>query len=55
MRIAKETWEEVQINGWAGFILLQKLRALKDKLRVWNKEEFGDLNCALMECEATLH
>ncbi|XP_058180157.1 uncharacterized protein LOC131298697 [Rhododendron vialii] len=55
MRIAKETWEEVQINGWAGFIFLQKLKAIKDKLRVWNKEEFGDLNCALQECEAALH
>lgn len=55
MDIAKDTWENTHVNGWAGFIILQKLRAIKDKLKVWNKEEFGDVNTALQDKEAELH
>ena len=29
--------------GLPGFILAQKLRALKANLKKWNREEFGDL------------
>ena len=29
--------------GSPGFILAQKLRALKADLKKWNREEFGDL------------
>ena len=29
--------------GSPGFILARKLKALKDDLKKWNKEEFGDL------------
>ncbi|KAI8535207.1 hypothetical protein RHMOL_Rhmol10G0155700 [Rhododendron molle] len=46
LKVAEETWNNVQVTGWAGFIL-QKMRAIKDRLKVWNKEEFGDINCAL--------
>ncbi|XP_058198544.1 uncharacterized protein LOC131314067 [Rhododendron vialii] len=54
-RIARETWDDVHVTGWAGFIFVQKLRAIKDKLKVWNKEDFGDINCALQHTEAELH
>ncbi|XP_058192016.1 uncharacterized protein LOC131309384 [Rhododendron vialii] len=55
MKIAQETWENTPMSGWAGFRILQKLRAVKDKLKVWNKEEFGDVNSALQETEAEIH
>lgn len=55
LKLAEETWNSVQVEGWAGFILLQKLRAIKAKLKTWNKEEFGDINCALHEIESELH
>lgn len=55
LKIAKATWDEVQVCGWAGFTIVQKLRAIKDRLRVWNKEEFGNINCALEDTEAKLH
>lgn len=55
MTLAKETWNEVQVVGWAGFILVQKLKAIKDRLKIWNKEEFGDVNSALQDNEAKLH
>lgn len=55
LKIAKETWEEVQVHDWAGFVIVQKLRAVKDRLKVWNKEVFGNINCALQDTEAKLH
>lgn len=55
LKIAEETWKNVQVTCWAGFILLQKLRAIKVKLKVWNEEEFGDINSALLETETELH
>ncbi|XP_058181333.1 uncharacterized protein LOC131299773 [Rhododendron vialii] len=53
--IAKETWENTQVGGWAGHIILQKFRAIRNKLKVWNKEEFGDINTALQKKETELH
>lgn len=55
MKVAKETWEEALVQGWAGFIIVQKLRAMKDRLKLWNKQDFGDINCALQDTEAKLH
>ncbi|XP_058215782.1 uncharacterized protein LOC131326892 [Rhododendron vialii] len=54
MANAEETWENTVVNGWAGFQILRKLRAIKDKLKVWNKEEFGDVNSALLVTETEL-
>ncbi|XP_058217437.1 uncharacterized protein LOC131328514 [Rhododendron vialii] len=34
---------------------MQKLKAVKDKLRVWNKEVFGDVKLALQQTETELH
>ncbi|XP_058203081.1 uncharacterized protein LOC131317559 [Rhododendron vialii] len=55
MKVAKEAWEEAQVHGWAGYILVQKLRTVKDRLKVWNKQDFGDINCALHDIESKLH
>ncbi|XP_058217549.1 uncharacterized protein LOC131328649 [Rhododendron vialii] len=55
MKLAKSTWNECQVTGWAGFIIMQKLKAVKHKLKVWNKEVFGDVTLALQKTESALH
>lgn len=55
MKLAKEVWEGTQVSGWSGFVIAHKLRAVKDWLKLWNKEEFGDINCALQDTEAKRH
>ncbi|XP_058205582.1 uncharacterized protein LOC131319373 [Rhododendron vialii] len=55
MKLAKTTWNECQVTGWADFIIMQKLKAVKAKLKVWNKEVFGDVALALQKSEADLH
>ncbi|CAJ2673212.1 unnamed protein product [Trifolium pratense] len=42
----KQTWENMDIQGKKAFVLKEKLRKMKDNLKVWNREVFGilDLN-----------
>ena len=46
-------WNEYRFSGSPSFILAHKLKALKEDLKKWNKEEFGDLafrkKCLLFE------
>ncbi|XP_057432258.1 uncharacterized protein LOC130725012 [Lotus japonicus] len=41
--VAKE-WEQISISGASGFVLKEKLKAIKEKLKIWNKDIFGDVN-----------
>ena len=49
----KQWWEGYSFMGSPSFVLAQKLKALKEDLKKWNKEEFGDLafrkKCLLAE------
>ena len=49
----KHWWEGYSFLGSPSFVLAQKLKALKEDLEKWNKEEFGDLafrkKCLLAE------
>ena len=40
----KQWWEWIQVSGFASFILIEKLKALKPLLRSWNKEVFGQID-----------
>ena len=39
----RQWWNEYCFSGSLSFILVRKLKALKDDLKKWIKEEFGDL------------
>ena len=36
-------WQECQEVGWEGHRLIRKLQLIKAKLKVWNRDVFGDL------------
>ncbi|RVX02717.1 LINE-1 reverse transcriptase-like [Vitis vinifera] len=38
-------WWEIEVRGSASFRLATKLKEIKQKLKVWNKEVFGNLGC----------
>ncbi|XP_028126564.1 uncharacterized protein LOC114323215 [Camellia sinensis] len=48
-------WKESRVDGWAGFILIQKLKILKNGLRSWNVEVFGNIVNKLKTVEGELH
>lgn len=47
-------WEEISCEGTAGFVLKEKLKALKAKLKVWNKECFGMLDSKIHQAREEL-
>lgn len=40
----EKTWEENVVHGRGDYMMKEKLKALKAKIRIWNKEVFGDVN-----------
>lgn len=55
LKIAKEAWEEDVTMGWAGFVILKRMKRVKERIKVWNKEDFGDVNAALQNLEDKMH
>lgn len=43
------------VHGWAGFRLHSKLKLLRNALRQWNREVFGDVTVKLKAAEDELH
>jgi hypothetical protein len=48
------TWN-TNVVGCPMYILSQKLKLLKSRLKVWNKESFGNVDDAVRTAEQTLH
>lgn len=42
-RFVEETWKEIVVYGRGAYVLKEKLKLLKQKLKHWNNEVFGDL------------
>ncbi|CAL5361639.1 unnamed protein product [Camellia sinensis] len=51
----EKVWEEVQIQGWASFRIMIKLKRLRAYLRRWNMEVFGNIDDLLKQAEDELH
>ena len=41
--IIKEWWGEAHVDGFASYIIATKLRFVKEKLKKWNRDVFGDV------------
>ncbi|PNY14141.1 cysteine-rich receptor-like protein kinase [Trifolium pratense] len=39
--VIKEAWESIEITGWMGFILKERLKVLKGVIKEWKKTKFG--------------
>lgn len=44
MQNIRESWQDGigNVQGWAGYIKMRKLRELKPKLKEWDQNEFGN-------------
>lgn len=43
------------MEGWVGYKLKIKLKALKQSLKQWNSEAFGNMDSKLRQAEENLH
>lgn len=41
-----EWWKEFSVDGWAGYRLAMKLKLLKNRIKDWAKDHFGDVRNA---------
>eukprot|EP00268_Persea_americana_P008188 TRINITY_DN13159_c0_g2_i1.p1 TRINITY_DN13159_c0_g2~~TRINITY_DN13159_c0_g2_i1.p1 ORF type:complete len:214 (+),score=40.85 TRINITY_DN13159_c0_g2_i1:166-807(+) len=41
--LIQKWWEEIRVEGWAGYKLATKLKLLKIRMKEWAKEHFGDV------------
>ena len=41
--LIKKWWEEEEIDGFASFVIARKIKVVKEELKKWNREVFGDI------------
>ena len=41
--VVEEKWRGLNVHGWMGFVLKEKLKGLKYRIKEWNKEEYGGM------------
>ena len=40
--VVNQCWNSAQVSGWGAYVLKEKIKRLKCRLKIWNKEEYGD-------------
>ncbi|XP_028110763.1 uncharacterized protein LOC114309252 [Camellia sinensis] len=53
--VVKKSWVDSAFTGWAGFIIMNKLKVLRSVLKKWNVEVFGNVTHSLKTAEEELH
>jgi hypothetical protein len=41
--VVEEVWRNLSVEGWMSFVLKEKLKVLKSKIKLWNKVEYGGM------------
>jgi hypothetical protein len=47
MTVVEDCWRSLEVTGWMAFILKEKLKALKFKLKEWSRLEFGNVEARI--------
>ena len=42
-------------RGWGGYVLQEKIKGIKQRLKIWNKEKFGDIQRKMTRTERELN
>lgn len=42
-----DKWNGYVIRGWEGYVIKEKIKLLKEDLKKWNKETFGDIGSSI--------
>ena len=53
--IVKECWTNTQPRGWGGFAFKEKIKKFKERMKLWNREQFGDTLKKVQGIEADLN
>lgn len=50
----KTEWDSLDVDGWSAFVLKEKFKFLKQKLKEWNKTHCGNLNDQIVNAKSDL-
>ena len=53
--MVKDSWTQTQQTGWSGYVLKEKIKCLKERIKLWNKEQNGDTFKKFQKIEAELN
>ncbi|XP_028095364.1 uncharacterized protein LOC114295342 [Camellia sinensis] len=51
----KKSWNDSDISGWAGYVIMKKLKSLRFAFKKWNSDVFGNVTMALQVVVKELH
>lgn len=51
----KKEWAGLKVSGWKGFVLKEKLKGIKVKLKGWHNDHFGNMGSRIQEEKEELH
>lgn len=54
VEFVKEQWGGLQVRGWAAFVVKEKLKLMKQKLKEWSKSNAIDVGHQLKEAREEL-
>ena len=53
--MVSDWWTSQSIRGWGGYVLKEKVKGLKQRLKVWDKEQFGKIQKKINRIEQELN
>ena len=55
MKVVQDYWMENSVTSWGGYVLKEKLKKLKQRLKEWNINQLGDAQEKLKKVELELN
>jgi hypothetical protein len=52
--LVKKVWADQQFTGWMGFILKERLKGLKEEIKKWNLEVYGEVDSKINKLRADI-
>lgn len=50
-KFVEDEWGKINVHGWGAFVLKEKLKRIKEKMKEWNKLSFGHLQVRRLDFE----
>lgn len=51
----RQTWRNMEVHLWKGYVLKEKLKRLKVSLKEWNKSHMGNLDAQIADAKEELN
>lgn len=54
-KIVENAWKSDEFDGWFGYRVKEKLKRVKDELKKWNRESFGNIDNKVDKLKQEIH